>query len=119
MNHLSDNYVDKHRLRPTRDSQQYLKKINHHLYLRIANITWSKFVARLHRLYEQKKTDDNVGSVLGEYVQQWQRWVKAGLPSRIELTENHWPIKTPQQGGVQCDDIERVLRLSFASGNTD
>ena len=28
--------------------------------LMIANITWKKFVARLHRLYEQKKTDDNV-----------------------------------------------------------
>ncbi len=76
-------------------------------------------MARLHRLYEQKKTDENVGLVLGEYVQRRQRCVKAGLPSRVVLTENHWPIKTLQQGGVQCDDIERVLRLSFASGNTD
>ena len=75
-------------------------------------------MARLHRLYERKKTDENVSLILGEYVQRWQRWAKAGLPSRVQLTKKHWPIKTPQQGGVQCDDIEQVLRLLFDSGES-
>ncbi len=53
--------------------------------LRIANITWSKFVARLHRLYEQKKTQPNWTALLGDYVKHWWRWVLAGVKDSLLL----------------------------------
>ena len=63
--------------------------------LRIANITWSKFVARLHRLYEQKKASADCDAVLGEYVYRWIQWANAGL--NTNTPSNHpWPIKNPR-----------------------
>jgi RNA-directed DNA polymerase len=47
--------------------------------LRIANITWSKFEARLYRLYEQKKASADCDAVLGEYVRRWVQWANAGI----------------------------------------
>lgn len=43
----------------------------------LAEITWIKFVARLHRLYEQKKSSVDCTDILGEHVQKWFRWSKA------------------------------------------
>ena len=51
--------------------------------LMIANITWTKFVARLHRLYEQKKTAPEGAAILGHYVTRWVRWTQAGLCTPI------------------------------------
>jgi len=36
-------------------------------------------VARLHRLYEQKKTAPDLEAVLGDYVRRWVRWIEGGL----------------------------------------
>lgn len=47
--------------------------------LMVANITWTTFVSRLHRLYEQKKTQPDWTAVLGDYVTRWWRWVQAGI----------------------------------------
>ncbi|VAW50966.1 AfaG [hydrothermal vent metagenome] len=40
--------------------------------LTIAEITWNKFVARLHLLYEQKKVSSDCDVILGEYMRRWQ-----------------------------------------------
>ena len=64
--------------------------------LMIANITWRKFIARLHRLYEQKKTDDDCQTILGDYVRRWIRWTSAGLNSKKQALLNQWPIKRPR-----------------------
>ena len=68
--------------------------------LKIANITWKKFVARLHRLYEQKKVSTDCDVILGGYVRRWQRWTSAGLDFKKQVKNKYWPIKTPQLGGV-------------------
>ena len=46
----------------------------------------------------QRATDRDV--ISGEYVRRWERWTSAGLNPMAWITINHWPIKTPQQGGV-------------------
>lgn len=56
--------------------------------LRIANITWKNFIARLHRLYEQKKTDDNALVILGDYVRRWRQWVGAGLDHEVHIKQS-------------------------------
>jgi hypothetical protein len=67
--------------------------------LRKANITWNKFVARWHRLYEQKKHALNRNDLLDDYVRRWQRWTTAGL-GNITLTKGD-PIKgIPLSGGI-------------------
>lgn len=38
-------------------------------------------VARLHRLYEQKKTHPDRDALLVDYVHRWCRWTTAGLAS--------------------------------------
>ena len=53
--------------------------------LMIANITWNKFAARLHRLYEQKKASTDCDVILGEYVRRWQRWTSAGLNNKEQI----------------------------------
>lgn len=51
--------------------------------LRLADITVSKHVERLRRLYEQQKkkkaTSDEIAFVLGNYVKRWQCWCTAGI----------------------------------------
>jgi hypothetical protein len=47
--------------------------------LGVAEKTVDNFIARLHRLYEQKKTAPGRGAVLGGYVLRWLRWVPAGI----------------------------------------
>jgi hypothetical protein len=47
--------------------------------LMVANITWAKFVTRLHRLYEQKKMQPDWAALIGAYVPRWWRWVQAGI----------------------------------------
>jgi hypothetical protein len=65
--------------------------------LRIANITWSKFVARLYRLYEQKKASADFDAVLGEYVRRWTQWANAGLDV-IEPIKSSPPLENPTVG---------------------
>ena len=66
----------------------------------MVNISWTKFVAQLHRLYEQKKASLDCDVVLGEYVRMWQRWTKAGLIT-VECIEHiYYTLKTPHYGGV-------------------
>jgi len=76
--------------------------------LMIANKTWTKFVALLHRLYEQKKTSADCGVVLGEYVRRWQRWTKAGINKTL---------KTPHDGGAdnRTRYIDTLLSPCFPS----
>jgi hypothetical protein len=45
--------------------------------LSVAKKTWENFVARIIRLYEREPRED-ASSRLGEYVQQWVRWVRVG-----------------------------------------
>lgn len=47
--------------------------------LTVARKTITRFIARLHRLYEQKKAAPDVGAILGDYVRRWLQWVFAGL----------------------------------------
>ena len=47
--------------------------------LSVADITWDKFVARLCRLYEQKRASPECDELLGIYARRWQRWTTAGL----------------------------------------
>jgi hypothetical protein len=47
--------------------------------LRLAGRTVGLFLARLHRLYEQKKTAPEGAVDLGKYVTRWLRWTRAGL----------------------------------------
>ena len=81
--------------------------------LTIAEITWSKFVARLHRLYEQNKASIDCDAILGEYVRRWQRWTHAGLQCNKQMTILLWPIKTPQRGGAYNQRITLMLRAYF------
>ncbi len=46
--------------------------------LSLAAKTVRNFIARLHRLYEQKKTAPDMAAVLGDYVRRWTRWAVAG-----------------------------------------
>ena len=50
--------------------------------LMVANITWNKFVARVHRLYEQKKTQPNWTVLLGDYA---IRWLEIGIDGTVIL----------------------------------
>ena len=59
--------------------------------LMIANITWTKFVARLHRLYEQEQAGREGPAALGLYVQRWVRWTRAGLHHPGNLILLHPP----------------------------
>ena len=69
----------------------------------MVDITWRKFVARLHRLYEQKKTSADCDVVLGEYLRRWFIWAEAGLKA----------IKTPHDGGA--DKSYKHFNLSLSS----
>ena len=40
----------------------------------VANLTWERFVERVHRLYERQAL-----TCLGEYVRRWLVWVRSGL----------------------------------------
>jgi RNA-directed DNA polymerase len=64
--------------------------------LSVAEKTLQNFVARLRRLYEQKKTAPDVGAALGDYVRRWWRWVFAGSqqPVSIELLFRLQPKNT-------------------------
>jgi len=66
--------------------------------LMIASITCRKFVARWHRLYEQKKTHPDRDALLGDYVRRWIRWTSAELNSKKQVIINQWPIKNPATG---------------------
>jgi hypothetical protein len=48
--------------------------------LRVATQTVANFVARVHQLYEHEPGEGG-STRLGNYVQRWVRWVRAGLPS--------------------------------------
>jgi hypothetical protein len=66
-------------------SGQYRRKS-----LGVAQKTLEHFAARLHRLYEQRKTHPDRDAIPGDYVQRWVRWVFAALtdvlPSNTLLT---------------------------------
>ena len=77
--------------------------------LMIANITWSKFVARLHRLYEQKKASTDCDVILGDYVRRWIRWTRAGIVSDVKRI--HWALKTPHNGGADDSSKHYAILL--------
>ena len=87
--------------------------------LTIAEITWSKFVARLHRLYEQKKASVDCDALLGEYVCRWQRWTRAGLIEKNAVTIQHPTNITPHIGGVCHAAILSSLTARFSSCHPD
>ncbi len=47
--------------------------------LRVATATIQKFVERVTRLYEQKRTRQGDPDALGQYVRRWLRWLGGGL----------------------------------------
>ena len=70
----------------------------------IASITWNKFVAWLHRLYEQKKTEDNALVILGDYVRRCRQCVGAGLDHEVHIKQygcRNNRNNTPHPEGVQ------------------
>ncbi len=77
--------------------------------LSVANITWNKFVARLNRLYEQKKTSADCDVFLGEYVRRWYRWTRAGFKSVDASILIQWPLKTPLSSGA--DSYAAIVKL--------
>jgi len=87
--------------------------------LMIANITWKKFVARLHRLYEQKKAAANCDALLGEYVRRWMRWASAGLTSHQKVAIPQWPKKAPHVSGACRDSIILILATHLPSCHPD
>ena len=90
--------------------------------LSVADITWAKFVARLHRLYEQKKTEDDCQTFLGEYVRRWQRWTSAGLNKKEQIIQTNWTNKTPHDGGavgIVNATVRLVLNAHFSSCHPD
>lgn len=46
--------------------------------LTLASKTVSRFLAQLHRLYEQQQTAPEGAALLGDYVTRWLRWTQAG-----------------------------------------
>jgi RNA-directed DNA polymerase len=96
--------------------------LGYHLHfqgLSVAVITWTKFMARLHRLYEQKKTGDNCLTILGEYARRWRRWTSAGLNNKEQIIQTDWTNKTPHDGGVSVGIVNTtvlsVLNAHFPS----
>jgi RNA-directed DNA polymerase len=47
--------------------------------LRVAQATLEKFIARATQLYEQGPSGRLASARLGEYVQRWGKWARAGL----------------------------------------
>ena len=47
--------------------------------LRVADVTWDRFIEKATRLYEQERAAPEGAAVLGLYVQRWVRWTGAGL----------------------------------------
>jgi hypothetical protein len=67
----------------------------------IAKITWSKFVTRLNRLYEQKKASLDCDVVLGEYVRRWFRWTRAGLQKNHNVMHKYRPTTNPVKSSTR------------------
>jgi hypothetical protein len=76
-------------------------------------------MARLHRLYEQKKTGDNCLTILGEYARRLRRWTSAGLNNKEQIIQTDWTNKTPHDGGVSVGIVNTtvlsVLNAHFPS----
>ena len=78
-------------------------------------------MARLHRLYEQKKTSADCDVVLGEYVRRWQRWAKVGL-NNSDVLQNVQANKTPHDGGVLVlldVTLRKLLNAAFPSSDPE
>jgi hypothetical protein len=61
--------------------------------LTVAQKTLANFVARVHQLYEQEPGEGG-SARLGDYVQRWVRWVRAGLPGDAPMQKAvyfSWP----------------------------
>ncbi len=58
--------------------------------LSVAVVTGKKFVARLYRLYEQKRISPECDEMLGNYVRRWQRWTSTGLGSIALIERTPW-----------------------------
>ncbi len=63
--------------------------------LMIANITYNKFVTRLRRLYEQKKSQPNWAEILSNYVTRWWCWAIAGVSFVVTLPISVAYFNTP------------------------
>ncbi len=59
--------------------------------LTVARATRENFVARALRLYEQEPEEPVDSSRLGEYVQRWFRWVRAGLEENGAIWSKNGP----------------------------
>lgn len=95
--------------------------LGYHLHrqgLAVAQVTWTKFVARLHRLYEQKKAVGCCHTLLGEYVRRWKRWTSDGLTTQVRVLPTRLQNNTPHNGGaVRIEDttVLSVLSAHFPS----
>ena len=54
--------------------------------LSLAKKTIENFISRAIRLYEQEPREPNDSSQLGEYVQRWLRWTRAGVILRVTFS---------------------------------
>ena len=73
-------------------------------------------MARLHRLYEQKKTSADCNAVLGEYVRRWFRWTRAGITADVRIIK---ALKTPHDGGADNCYYKALLNSAFPSNYTE
>lgn len=71
--------------------------------LRPAQQTLQRHEARLHRLYEQRKTAPDCAVRLDEYVTRWRRWVQAGLGECLLIDKTYpaaaWRESRGRSGG--------------------
>jgi hypothetical protein len=86
--------------------------------LTVAEVTWKKFLARLYRLYEQKKASPECDVLLGLYVRRWRRWVMAGLGRYVVNINTSWIYKSPHAGGDHRSDVNYRLCFFLTSGYT-
>ena len=47
--------------------------------LRVADVTWNRFIEKATRLYEQEQAAPEGAALLGLYVRRWVRWAGAGM----------------------------------------
>jgi RNA-directed DNA polymerase len=77
--------------------------------LSVAEKTLQNFVARLRRLYEQKKTAPDLEAVLGDYLRRWLCWVPVGIgKSRCVFAGT--PIRV-ERLTVSCSWLMRSSRV--------
>jgi hypothetical protein len=87
--------------------------------LSVAVVTWEKFAARWHRLYEQERSHPERRGLLGDYVRRWQRWATAGIGLVTWERQALRTVKTPLESGAGNAKHRSILCACSTSGYAD